>query len=62
MEFAWRAYDDICGSDHFPIQLQNTEPNSEKIVSWRLDKANWKMLKEKFKEKMTHMETNYDTV
>ena len=60
--FAWTVYDDTCGSDHFPILLQNTEPNSEKTLCWRLDKTNGEMFKEKWKEKLTYMETNYDKV
>lgn len=63
MDFIWRVYDDTCGSDYFPILLENIEPSGEsKPNNWKLGKANWQMFKEKCQEKLTHMETDSDPV
>ena len=62
MNFTWKVYDDTCGSYHFPILIKSTEPRSEKILHWKLDKANWEIFKEKCKNKLTHIETNHDIV
>ena len=54
MDFTWKVYDDILN--------KSTEPTSEKIPPWKLDKATWEIFKEKCKNKLTHVETNYDIV
>ena len=37
MDFTWKVYNDTCGSDHFPILIKSTEPNSEKVPRWKFD-------------------------
>ena len=52
IDFTWTVHDDTCGSDHFPIMIKSIEPCSEKILRWKLDKANWETFKEKCKNKL----------
>ena len=43
LDFAWRVGDDLCGSDHFPIFLDNIRPPLlENLQRWKLRKADWK--------------------
>ena len=40
--YDWKVHDDLCGSDHFPIFLNNIGPDLDEPVSrWKLNKANW---------------------
>ena len=41
--FSWSVHDDLCGSDHFPIILENIHPlnKGEKPTRYKFDKANW---------------------
>ena len=41
LDFTWRVYEDICGSDHFPIVLESLHPQDDNLPRWRLNKANW---------------------
>ena len=42
MDCDWKVHDDFCGSDHFPILLNNIGPDVDEPVSrWKLNKANW---------------------
>ena len=42
LDYNWKVHDDTCGSDHFPILLENTTDElSKKTPSWNLGKANW---------------------
>ena len=42
MDYDWKVHDDLCGSDHFPIFLNNIGPDIDEPVSrWKLNKANW---------------------
>ena len=42
LDYDWKVYDDTCGSDHFPILLQNeTNKLNKRTPSWNLKKANW---------------------
>ena len=42
MDYDWKVHDDLCGSDHFPIFLNNIGPALDEPVSrWKLNKANW---------------------
>ena len=37
----WKVHDDLCGSDHFPVLLNNIGPDLDEPVSrWKLNKAN----------------------
>ena len=41
-DFSWKVGPDPCGSDHFPILLENGWPPSlERVQRWKLAKANW---------------------
>ena len=46
LDYEWKVHDDLCGSDHFPIFLNNiasgVEEPSEK---WKLNKADWPSFK-----------------
>ena len=42
LDYNWKIHDDTCGSDHFPILLENTTDElSKRTPSWNLGKANW---------------------
>ena len=42
LDYDWKVHDDFCGSDHFPILLNNIDPDLDEPVSrWKLNKANW---------------------
>ena len=42
MDYNWRVHNDTCGSDHFPIILENENPKLDnKTPRWNLQKANW---------------------
>ena len=42
MDYDWKFHDDLCGSDHFPVLLNNIGPDVDEPVSrWKLNKANW---------------------
>ena len=42
LDFSWKVGPDPCGSDHFPILLENDGPPSlERVQRWKLTKANW---------------------
>ena len=42
LDYDWKVHDDTCGSDHFPILLQNkTNKLNKRTLSWNLKKANW---------------------
>ena len=42
LNFSWKVGSDPCGSDHFPILLENDGPPSlERVQRWKLAKANW---------------------
>ena len=40
---AWRVYDDLCGSDHFPVILDflNLYQAPRKLPHWHLKRADW---------------------
>ena len=41
-DFSWQVMGDLCGSDHFPIILENdTTTLEERIPQWNLKKADW---------------------
>ena len=42
LDYDWKVHDDLCGSDHFQILLNNIGPDVDEPVSrWKLNKANW---------------------
>ena len=42
LDYSWKVHDDTCGSDHFPIILENSGPKlDEKIPRWNLRRAKW---------------------
>ena len=42
MDYHWSVYEETCGSDHFPIILENQNPvRDSKTPRWNLQKADW---------------------
>ena len=42
LDYSWKVHDDTCGSDHFPIILENLGPElDDKIPRWNLRRAKW---------------------
>ena len=41
MEYTWSTYDDVCGSDHYTIIIQNNIIAHNHIPRWNTNKANW---------------------
>ena len=42
LDYSWKVHDDTCGSDHFPIILENSGPElDDKIPRWKLRRAKW---------------------
>ena len=42
LDYKWKVHDDTCGSNLFPILLENTTDElSKRTPSWNLGKANW---------------------
>ena len=40
LDYSWKVHDDTCGSDHFPIFLENSGPElDDKIPRWNLRRA-----------------------
>ena len=49
----WSVLDDLHGSDHFPIKIEEIEPTNEDHHSrWNLNKANWENFYELCNEKL----------
>ena len=45
-DLSWTVHDDLCGSDHFPILIEDIIPSSNnKQQNWKLNKADWNMFK-----------------
>jgi len=41
-DFQWKTWDDLCGSDHYPITISyGTRETSTAVPSWKLGKADW---------------------
>ena len=51
IEYNWRVHEDSCGSDHFPIIIENTKPGKSdpqtvsKTPRWNFKKADWQAYK-----------------
>ena len=46
LDYEWKVHDDLCGSDHFPIFLNNIAPGVEEpSEKWKLNKADWPSFK-----------------
>ena len=47
MDFIWNVHDDPCGSDHFPIILEITQPihDNNRPPCWKTNKADWQQFK-----------------
>ena len=44
-DFNWKVFDDLHGSDHFPIQVSEVGPSvQQRPQRWKLHKANWNSL------------------
>ena len=47
MDYMWKVHDDPCGSDHFPIIIEITQPinDNNRPPCWKTNKANWQQFK-----------------
>ena len=53
LDFDWSVLDDLHGSDHFPIKIEEIESTNEDHHSrWNLNKANWENFMELCNEKL----------
>ena len=53
LDYSWRVHDDLCGSDHFPIILDNLFSSSfEKHPRWKFEKANWPLFNQLCREQL----------
>ena len=44
LDYSWGVHDDLCGSDHFPIILNNESVNlNDNTTYWRMNRANWEL-------------------
>ena len=42
LDYSWKVHNDTCGSDHFPIILENSGPElDDRIPRWNLRRAKW---------------------
>ena len=42
LDFDWSVLDDLHGSDHFPVKIEEiTSTNEDHHSRWNLNKANW---------------------
>ena len=47
LDYEWKVHDDLCGSDHFPIFLNNIASEVEELSEkWKLNKADWPSFKD----------------
>ena len=47
-DYLWTVHEDLCGSDHFPLIIQNHKPLVDRhIARWKLNKADWHAYNEK---------------
>ena len=57
LDFSWRVHDDLCGSDHFPIIVENLFASAQEgVPRWKVEKADWLLFetlcREELQEKM----------
>ena len=47
MDYAWKVLDDPCGSDHFTIIVEITQPihDNNRPPRWKTNKADWQQIK-----------------
>ena len=46
LDYEWKVHDDLCGSDHFPMFLNNMASEVEELSEkWKLNKADWPSFK-----------------
>ena len=54
LDFDWSVCDDLHGSDHFPILIEETESSDdEQNCRWNLKKANWEAFTTLCQEQLT---------
>ena len=54
LDYSWRVSKDLCGSDHFPIILENNgHPSENKSPQWNFRRANWEKFQNSCKFKLT---------
>jgi len=46
--YSWKVHDDLCGNDHFPIEIHCDFASScQRNCSWKLCKADWNTFSDK---------------
>jgi len=54
LDYSWKVHDDLCGSDHFPIEIHcNFASHCQTNSSWKLCKADWNTVSDKYNSKLT---------
>jgi exonuclease III len=54
LDYSWDVHDDTCGSDHFPVILNNIASSiDEDTKHWRLNRANWDLFDNMCREQIT---------
>jgi hypothetical protein len=52
-DLSWTVHDDLCGSDHFPILIEDIIPSSNnQNQNWKLSKTDWNLLEKLCDEKI----------
>ena len=58
-DFSWAVWDDLCGSDHFPIIIEHDKfPNEERVPKWNFNKADWTSFSSQCQEQLTNLSYN----
>lgn len=61
LDFSWRALDDLCGSDHFPLIMSSTEADAQlRPPRWQLQKANWSLFQYLCDVQLVHIPQDID--
>ena len=62
LDFAWKVSDDRCGSNHFPILINNLKPQpNEASPRWILQKANWPLFSQLCEENLKEHDFTIDS-
>ena len=64
MDYVWKVHNDPCGSDHFPIILEISQPIHEnnRPSCWKTNKANWQEFKTLCNSKLIQNLDNTDLI
>ena len=63
MDFVWKVGEDQCGSDHFPIFINTTNPvTAEKSSNWQLHRADWATFRSMCEEQINRFQNDIHTI